>query len=146
VTIGPFDDRIALLNARPRFNAALLSMFAAIGILLAALGVYGVLSFLVTRRVREIGVRMALGATREQVVRWILTYVMSWTAVGLALGAAGAFAAARQFRSMLYGVRPADPWALTVVVILLACVSAIAAYVPVRRAANRDPAATLRQE
>ncbi|HXK00976.1 MAG TPA: ABC transporter permease [Verrucomicrobiae bacterium] len=146
VTVGPFDDRIARLNARPRFNAALLSMFAGIGVLLAALGVYGVLAFLVTQRVREIGVRMALGATRGRIAAWILSYVMSWTVVGLALGAAGAFAAARQFRSMLYGVAPADPWTLGVVVILLACVSAVAAYVPARRAAMLDPAATLRQE
>jgi len=146
LTVGPFDSRIAKLNARPRFNAALLSMFAGIGVLLAALGVYGVLAFLVTQRVREIGVRMALGATRGRVAAWILSYVMSWTVVGLALGAAGAFAAARQFRSMLYGVTPADPWTLGVVVVLLACVSALAAYVPARRAATLDPAATLRQE
>jgi predicted permease len=146
VTIGPFDDRIARLNARPRFNAALLSMFAAIGVVLAALGVYGVLAFLVTQRVREIGVRMALGATRGRILAWILSYVMSGTALGLALGAAGALAAARQFRSMLYGVSPGDPWTLTPVVVLLACVSAIAAYVPARRAATLDPAATLRQD
>jgi predicted permease len=146
VTVGPFDDRIARLNARPRFNAAVLSMFAGIGVLLAALGVYGVLAFLVTQRVREIGVRMALGATRGRIAGWILSYVMSWTAVGLALGAAGAFAAARQFRSMLYEVTPADPWTLALVVILLASVSAIAAYVPARRAATLDPAATLRHD
>ncbi|HTS62389.1 MAG TPA: ABC transporter permease [Candidatus Acidoferrales bacterium] len=146
VTIGPFNDRIARLNARPRFNAALLSMFAGIGVLLAALGVYGVLAFLVTQRVREIGVRMALGATRGRVLAWILCYVMSWTAAGLALGVAGAFAAARQFRSMLYGVTPSDPWTLATVVVLLACVSALAAYVPARRAATLDPAATLRHD
>jgi hypothetical protein len=146
VTVGPFDDRIARLNARPRFNAAVLSMFAGIGVLLAALGVYGVLAFLVTQRVREIGVRMALGATRRRIAAWILSYVMSWTAVGLALGAAGAFAAARQFRSMLYEVAPADPWTLALVVILLASVSAIAAYVPARRAATLDPATTLRHD
>jgi predicted permease len=146
VVAGPFDERIARLNARPRFNAALLSMFAGIGVLLAALGVYGVLAFLVSQRTREIGVRMALGATRGRIAGWILSYVMSWTAVGLALGAAGAFVAARQFRSMLYGVTPADPWTLTLVVILLACVSAIAGYVPARRAATLDPSATLRHE
>jgi len=71
---------------------------------------------------------------------------MSRTAIGLALGAAGALAAARQFRSLLYGIAPADPWTFCLVVILLAAVSALAAYVPARRAATLDPAATLRRE
>ncbi len=145
-TVASFDDRIARLNGRPRFNAALLSLFAGIGVLLAALGVYGVLAFLVSQRVREIGVRMALGATRGRIVIWILSYVMSWTAVGLALGVAGAFVAARQFRSMLYGINPADPWTFSWVVILLAAVAAFAAFVPARRAATLDPATTLRHE
>jgi putative ABC transport system permease protein len=145
-TVGPFEERIARLNARPRFNAALLSLFAGIGVLLAALGVYGVLAFLVSQRVREIGVRMALGATRGRIVTWILSYVMTWTAIGLVLGAAGAFAAAREFRSMLYGVAPADPWTFALVAIMLAAVSALAACVPARRAATLDPAATLRHD
>jgi hypothetical protein len=146
VIVGPFDDRIARLNARPRFNAALLSLFAGMGVVLAALGVYGVLAFLVSQRSREIGVRMALGATRGRIVTWILSYVMSWTAIGLALGGVGAFAAARQFRSMLYGVTPGDPWTFSLVFLLLAGISALAAYVPARRAATLDPAATLRHD
>ena len=145
-TAGPFEDRIALLNARPRFHAALLSLFAGIGVLLAALGVYGVLAFLVSQRTREIGVRMALGATRARIVAWILSYVMSWTMLGLVLGAAAAWAAARQFRSMLYAVTPADPWTFAAVVLLLAAVSGVAAGIPARRAAALDPAATLRQD
>jgi ABC-type antimicrobial peptide transport system permease subunit len=91
-------------------------------------------------------VRMALGATRGRIVTWILSYVMSWAAIGLALGTAGAFAAARQFRAMLYGVTPADPWTFWLVVLLLAAISALAAYVPARRAATMDPAATLRED
>ena len=146
VTVEPFDSRIAQLNQRPRFNAALLAFFALIGLLLASLGVYGVLAFLVSQRVREIGVRMALGATRGRILGWILSYAMSWAAVGLALGAAGAYAAARQLRSMLYGVTPADPWTFSAVAILLAAVAAAAAYIPARRAAALDPAITLRQE
>ncbi|HEX8984003.1 MAG TPA: ABC transporter permease, partial [Bryobacteraceae bacterium] len=146
VTIGPFEDRIAQLNERPRFNTALLGLFAAAGVLLAALGVYGVLSFLVSQRVREIGVRMALGATRGRIVYWILSYAMSWAGIGLLLGAAGAFAAARQFRSMLYGVGPADPWTFTMMVGLFAVVAGLAACLPARRAAGLDPAVTLRQE
>ena len=146
VTVETFDSRIAQLNERPRFNAALLAFFALIGLLLASLGVYGVLAFLVSQRVREIGVRMALGATRGRILAWILSYALSWTAAGLALGIAGAYAAARQIRSMLYGVTPDDPWTYSAVAILLAAVAAAAAYIPARRAAALDPAITLRQE
>jgi predicted permease len=146
VTVGPFDDRIARLNARPRFNAALLSLFAGMGVALAALGVYGVLAFLVSQRSREIGVRMALGATRGHIARWILSYVISWAGIGLAIGAAGAYAAARQFRALLYEVTPADPWTFGLVAVLLAVMSGIAAFVPARRAATLDPATTLRHD
>jgi ABC-type antimicrobial peptide transport system permease subunit len=89
---------------------------------------------------------MAMGATRMRITGWILSYALGWTAVGLALGAAGAIAAARQFRSMLFGVAPADPWTFAAVATLLAAVAAVAAYVPARRAASLDPATTLRQE
>jgi len=146
VTVETFDSRIAHLNERTRFNAALLAFFALIGLLLASLGVYGVLAFLVSQRVREIGVRMALGATRGRILAWILSYALSWAAAGLALGIAGAYAAARQIRSMLYGVTPDDPWTYSAVAILLAAVAAAAAYIPARRAAALDPAITLRQE
>jgi len=145
-TAGPFSDRIARLNARPRFHAALLSLFAGIGVLLAALGIYGVLAFLVSQRSREIGVRMALGATRARIAGWILACVMRWTAAGLALGAVGALLAAREFRSMLYGVKPADPRTFLEVLLLLAAVSVLAAYLPARRAATLDPAVTLRHD
>jgi putative ABC transport system permease protein len=146
VTAGSFDARIARLNERPRFNAALLSLFAGIGVLLAALGVYGVLAFLVSQRVHEIGVRMALGATRGRIAGWILSYLLSWAVLGLALGAAGAFFAARQFRAILYHVPPGDPLTLLGVVILLAAVSAAAAYIPAKRAATLDPSTMLRHE
>jgi predicted permease len=146
VTIGSFDDCIARINSRPRFNAALLSLFAVMGVMLAALGVYGVLAFLVSQRSREIGVRMALGATRGRIAAWIVSYAMRWTVVGLALGVAGAIAAASQFRSMLYEVAPADPWTLALVAALLAAIAGLAAYVPARRAAMLDPATTLKHE
>ena len=146
VTVEPYGSRIAQLNERPRFNTMLFAFFALIGLLLAALGVYGVLAFLVSQQVREIGVRMALGATRGRILLWVLSYAMSWTAAGLVLGTAGAYAAARQIRSLLYGVTPADPWTFSTVAVLLAVVAAIAAYIPARRAATLDPAITLRQE
>jgi predicted permease len=146
VTVEPFDSRISQLNQRPRFNAAVLAFFALVGLLLASLGVYGVLGFLVSQRKREIGVRMALGATSGQILGWIFSYAMSWVTVGLVLGTAGGYAAARQLRSMLYGVTPTDPWTFSTVAIVLAAVAAVAAYIPARRAAALDPAITLRQE
>ena len=144
--IESFEARIAGLNERPRFNTAVLASFAGIGVLLAAIGVYGVLSFLVSQRVREIGVRMALGATRGSILVWVLLYSMRWAAAGLLLGLAGVFAIARPLRSMLYGVTPADPWTMAAIVILLAVVAAISGGVPARRAAALDPAVTLRGE
>jgi predicted permease len=146
VTVEPFETRISRLNDRPRFHTMLLAFFALIGLLLAALGVYGVLAFLVSQRRREIGVRMALGATRGRILAMVLSYAMRWATVGLVLGMAGAYAVARQLRSMLYGVTPADPWTFSAVAILLAAVAAAAAYIPARRAAGLDPAITLRQE
>ncbi len=146
VTVQPFEQRIAKLNERPRFNTLLLSLFASIGVLLAALGIYGVLAFLVSQRVREIGVRMALGATPARIAAGILAYAMSWTAMGLVLGAAGAFFISQRLQPMLYAVTPADPWTFAGVVFLFAAVAALAAYIPSVRAARLDPAATLRQE
>lgn len=146
VKLETFDARVAALNERPRFNAMLLSFFAITGVVLAAVGVYGVLAFLVSQRVREIGVRMALGATRARIAGWILTYAMTWAIAGLALGVAAAWVAAGRLRSMLFEVAPADPATLCAVVVLLAAVAATAAYVPARRASSIDPAVTLREQ
>jgi predicted permease len=146
VTVETFADRIRTLNQRARFNAWLLSLFALIALALAATGVYAVLAFLVSQRLREIGLRIALGATPRRVVGWILSYAMRWTVAGILLGAAGAVAATRQIRSLLFQVSPADPWSFGAVAIVLVLAAMCAAYVPARRAARVDPAMTLRQE
>jgi putative ABC transport system permease protein len=144
--IEPNDSRVAQLNERWRFTAALLTAFAAVGVFLTALGVYGVLAFLVSQRVREIGLRMALGATRGSIVRWILSYALRWTAAGFALGLVALFAVGRRIQSMLYGVTPYDPLTISAISVLLAVMAGIAACAPARRAAALDPAVTLRQE
>ncbi len=146
VKLETFNERIRTLNERPRFNTLLLAFFAAIAVGLAATGVYGVLAFLVSQRVREIGLRMAVGADRARVLGWILSYALRWAAAGILLGAAGALLATRQIRSLLYRVSPLDPWTFAGVVIVLAVVAVCAAYVPARRAAAVDPAVALRME
>lgn len=132
--------------AERRLAAWLLGAFAALAVLLAAVGIYGVLSYAVTRRTREIGVRLALGADPAGVRRMILWQAMRLAGVGLAAGIAGAFALTRFLRGILYGVTTTDPVVFGGVVLLLAAVAALAGYLPARRATRVDPVAALRCE
>jgi predicted permease len=144
--IRTFQKHVGELAARPRFQAWLLTLFASIGLLLAAAGVYGLVAFLVAQREREIGVRLALGATRAGIVRMILGEALRWTTAGLLVGLAGAAAATRSLSGLLFHVSPADPWAYAAAVLLLTVLGLAAAFVPSRRAARMDPAIALRQE
>jgi predicted permease len=146
VELGTMSARVAGVTQRPRFFAMLLGAFAAIGALLAAIGLYGVMSFLVTQRRREIGVRMAIGATPSNVVRHVMGFAARWTASGVVAGAVGVAFATRWLRAMLFGVEPADPRAIVGAVAVLAIISLGAAAMPARRAARVDPAETLRAE
>ncbi|HVN06864.1 MAG TPA: ABC transporter permease [Bryobacteraceae bacterium] len=146
VSIETLDQRAGKLAERPRFNAWLLGLFAGMGLLLAAIGLYGVISFLVVERTQEIGVRMALGATPGAVARMVLGHAARWTAAGAALGIAGAWFAARLLGSMLFRVSARDPWMLATAVALLGTVAMLAAWIPSRRAARVDPMEALRQE
>jgi putative ABC transport system permease protein len=131
---------------QPRFTMALFGAFAALGLALAAAGIYSVLSFHVTRRTHELGVRMALGAPRRHVLGLMLTMGGRLVAVGLAIGLAASLASTRLLRSQLYGVQPADPVAYGAVAGLLGLVALVACYIPARRAAGVDPIVALRQE
>ncbi len=131
---------------QPRFTMALFSAFAALGLALAAAGIYSVLSFHVTRRTHELGVRMALGAPRGHVLGLMLTMGGRLVLAGLAIGLAASLASTRLLRSQLFGVQPADPIAYATVAVLLGLVALVACYIPARRAAGVDPIVALRQE
>jgi putative ABC transport system permease protein len=146
VELQTMQQRLDEMEARPRFDALLLSMFAAIGVLLAGIGLYGVMSFLVSHRTREIGVRMALGATPGDIVKWTLRHAARWTFVGLLAGLAGSLALARLMGSFLFEVRATDPAALSAAMAFLCFVALLAAVIPARRAARVAPTEALRQE
>ncbi|MBI5281194.1 MAG: ABC transporter permease [Candidatus Solibacter usitatus] len=140
------DDSIGELAARPRFNALLLSLFAALGLALAATGLYGLISYMVVQRSSEIGVRLALGASPAQVLRSVLAQALRWTSAGLLAGVIGALLAARALRGLLFHVSPHDPAPLAAAAAVLLCCAFLAALLPAFRAARLDPASTLRRE
>jgi putative ABC transport system permease protein len=113
---------------------------------LAVAGIYGVMTYNVTQRRREIGVRVALGAQRGQVLRTILGEGMMTTGIGIILGVVAAFALTRTIQSLLFAVTPTDPLTFALVVVLLAMVATLASYLPARRATTVDPMEALRQE
>jgi predicted permease len=131
---------------QPRFTMALFSAFAALGLALAAAGIYSVLSFHVTSRTHELGVRMALGAPRRHVLGLMLTMGGRLVLIGLTVGVAASIASTRLLRSQLFGVQPADPLAYATVAVVLGLVALVACYLPARRAAGVDPMVALRQE
>jgi len=131
---------------QPRFTMALFSAFAALGLALAAAGIYSVLSFHVTRRTHELGVRMALGAPRRHVLGLMLMMGGRLVLVGLAIGVGASVASTRLLRSQLFGVQPADPIAYASVAVVLGLVALVACYIPARRAASVDPLVALRLE
>jgi putative ABC transport system permease protein len=146
VKLQTMDDAFAEAIGRPRLLAQLLGIFAGLAILLAAIGSYGVLSYMVTERRREIGIRMALGADRASVLRMVLRQGLLLTVVGIAGGLAVAFAMNRVLASLLFGVRPSDPATMGAVVALIATVAFVACYLPARLATRVDPMIVLREE
>jgi putative ABC transport system permease protein len=146
VKMETMRQRVGKLADRPRFNAILLSMFAAMGVLLAAVGMYGVVGFIVAQQTREIGVRMALGATPQGILRLVLSSVARWTISGAALGLLGAWLCSRLLESLLFQVRAHDPVLLCVAILVLLTVAFVAAWLPARRATQVDPTVALRYE
>jgi putative ABC transport system permease protein len=140
------DEVVSGSLRRPRMLMQLFVGFAALALLLAAIGTYGVLSYLVTERRREIGIRMALGATREAVLRSVLGYGLKLTCIGLLAGLAGALVLTRLMETLLFEVRPTDPGTLVSVAAVITCVAVIACLVPAHRATRVDPIAALREE
>ena len=144
--VKTMDERVALTLGTHRFAVVLLAIFGAVALLLAAIGLYGVLAFTVSQRTREIGIRMSLGARGRDVLLMVVRQGMSLVLVGIALGLLGAYALTRTVRSLLFEVAPTDALTFLIVPLLLAVVAFIACYVPARRATKVDPLEALRYE
>jgi putative ABC transport system permease protein len=140
------EEVVANTRSADRFSALLYGSFAVVALLLAAIGIYSVMTFVVVQRTREIGLRVALGAGYNQILKLILREAAVLTAVGLALGLVGACLVGRTMTSTLYGVGTIDLWAFSAVSIVLFTAALVASYVPARRAAKVDPMVALRYE
>jgi predicted permease len=146
VTLGSMHQRVSRLVDRPRFNAVLLSLFAGMGVLLAAVGLYGVMAFLVGQRTQEIGVRMALGATAATITRLVLGRAAVWTLAGALAGVLGSLFAGQAMQTMLFEVPARDPWTFAIVLPILVAIALASAWVPSLRAARVEPMSALRHE
>jgi putative ABC transport system permease protein len=146
VSVRTMDELMTEAVAPPRFRTVLVSMFAFVGLLLAAIGIYGVMAYAVTERTHELGVRIALGADRLDVLRMVLGEAMSLAAAGVVLGLAGAFAATRLIQSLLFGVTATDTATFAGIAALLVATALVASYLPARRAMRVDPMVALRYE
>jgi putative ABC transport system permease protein len=140
------DAVVADANAQPRFEMLLLGIFAVVALVMAAVGIYGLMSYSVSRRTHEIAIRISLGASRSEVFRLVVRQGMALALVGSAAGIAGALLLSRLMVKVLYGVRPIDPITFAGVTLLLAIVALAANYIPARRAMQVDPIAALRHE
>jgi predicted permease len=146
VTIESMPQRIGKLSQRPRFNAALLALFAAMGMLLAAVGIYGVVGFLVTQRTQEIGVRMALGATPQSILKMVLGGIARWIAAGALAGLIASWFTSRLLQSLLFQVSARDPRPVAAAAAVLLLAAFFSAWIPATRAMRVDPMVALRHE
>ena len=144
--VHPMADLLADAVSRENALASLSVAFSAVALLLAAIGLYGVMAFQVSARTREIGVRMALGARRSQVVRMVIWQALRVVAIGVVLGIPFAFVGARSLRALLYGITPFDPAPLATGATVLVIVGTLAALIPSRNAARVDPLVAIRCE
>ncbi len=144
--VASMDELFAVSLAERRFTMTLLGVFGLLAIVLAAVGIYGVISYSVSLRAREVGIRMALGAARADVLRLVLRQGLVLVGAGLGAGVAASFALTRYMESLLFQVKPADVLTTSVVVVLLSAVALLASYVPARRATKVDPMVALRYE
>jgi putative ABC transport system permease protein len=140
------EQVVTQANARPRFYLLLLGTFAAVALILAAVGIYGVISYSVSRRRHEIGLRMALGAGQRDVLRLVVRQGMRVALAGAGAGLAGALLLTRLMSTLLYGVGSTDPLTFSLVTLVLTAVALVASYIPARRATRIDPLVALRHD
>jgi len=144
--LSTMQQKISSTLERSHFDTFLLAIFASTALLLSSIGIYGVLSYMVAQRTRDIGIRMAVGASQAQIVWDVLGFGLRLAGIGLAVGLAAALAATRLLSSLLYGVRPTDAVTFAAVSFILLVVALIASYLPARRATRVDPVVALRYE
>jgi putative ABC transport system permease protein len=144
--IQTMQDVFSVAQSRPRFLALLLAMFAGVALTLAAVGIYGVISYSVAQRTKEFGLRLALGAQRGDVLRSVLGRSALLTLAGIGIGLIGALALTRFLATLLFGVSTTDPVTFLVVSVVLGGVALLASYIPARRATKVDPMVALRNE
>jgi predicted permease len=140
------EQRVAESLARRRFSMLLLTLFASLALALAAIGTYGVMAYLVNQGTREIGIRIALGATPGRILSLVVSKGMTMALFGLALGLAGAFAFTRLMSKLLFGVQATDPATFAIISVMLIFIALLASYIPAQRAARVDPMVSLRYE
>jgi ABC-type antimicrobial peptide transport system permease subunit len=145
-SITPMATVVSDSIAQRRFSMMLLALFAGVALCLAAVGLYGVVSYVVSQRTREIGLRMAMGAGPGAIVRMVLGGGMKLAILGVAIGLAGAFALSKSVESLLFDVAPSDPASYAGTALVLLAVAALACYVPARRAMRVDPLVALQAE
>jgi putative ABC transport system permease protein len=144
--VTTLQDQLSNQLAPRRFQTSLLGIFSLLALMLAAIGIYGLMHYSVARRTHDIGVRMALGANHADVLRMILGESSQLAVIGIVAGLAGAAVVTRVLRNMLFGVQPGDPLTFAVVSILLAAIALLASFIPARRATKVDPVIALRYE
>jgi putative ABC transport system permease protein len=143
-SVQTMEDRVASSVGQQRFYATLIGIFAAVALVLAAVGLYGVIAYAVSQRTHELGVRVALGATADRISRMVIGEGVALTAAGAAAGVVASLAAGPVLGTLLFGVKARDPLTLATVVAVLVCVAMVASWLPARRAARVDPLVAMR--
>jgi ABC-type antimicrobial peptide transport system permease subunit len=144
--IRTMEQVVSESTARQNFNMLLLTIFAGLALLLASIGIYGLMSYTVEQRLQELGIRMALGASRGDMLRMVVGKGMTLVGIGLVLGLGAAFGLTRLLASLLFGVKTTDPVTYATVALILAAVALAACFIPARRATRIDPVVALRYE